>query len=49
MKTDQDLYEEINNFLPTVLKIVIVGVSAANLGLSGSFCALPVYACAYII
>lgn len=31
MQTDQDLCEEINNFLPTVLRIVIVGVSAANL------------------
>lgn len=31
METDQDLYEEINYFLPAVIKIIIVGVSAANL------------------
>lgn len=31
MQTDQDLCEQINNFLPTVIEIVIVSVSAANL------------------
>lgn len=31
METDQGLYEEISNCLPTVIKIVIVGVTAANL------------------
>lgn len=41
MLTDQDLYEEINIFLLVVIKIII--------DLSGSFCTLPVYACAYLI